>query len=146
MTKELMDGEFHGLLQGAALDDGKVHAWSKRCALAEFGKTFAVTALRADELAVDTHKMDNVIGSWSIDHQRNRCVRVRNATYGERCIAHYRHGDRRRVSFKIVPVYIAEVSVFAGVRERELLLACRERDLCRGFVPVVPSFRLCRVN
>ena len=138
----LTDGEFHGLLHGAALDDGKVHAWSKRCALAEFGKTFAVTALRADELAVDTHKMDNVIGSWSIDHQRNRCVRVRNATYRERCIAHYRHGDRRRVGFKIVPVYVAKVSVFASVRERELLLACRERNLRRRFIPIVPALRL----
>ena len=83
MTKELMDGEFHGLLLGAALDNGKVHARSERRGFAKFSEAFAVTALRADELAVDTHKMDNVITCRGIHHQCNGCVRVRNTTYGE---------------------------------------------------------------
>ena len=57
----LMDSEFHGLLLGAALDDGKVHAGCKRSVLAKFCEAFAVTALRSDELSVDTDEMDNVI-------------------------------------------------------------------------------------
>ena len=61
VVEPLADGEFHGLLHGAALDDGKVHAGCKRSVLAEFGEAFAVTALRSDELSVNTDEMDNVI-------------------------------------------------------------------------------------
>ena len=65
----LADGEFHGLLHGAALDDGKVHARGERSVLAELGEAFTMTAFRADELSVDTDEMDNVIICRSVHHQ-----------------------------------------------------------------------------
>ena len=62
------------------------------------GETFTVAALRANELAVHTNKMDNVIICRGIHHQRNGCVRVRHATYGERSIMHFGLRECRRIS------------------------------------------------
>ena len=68
----LMNSEFHCLLHGAALDDGKVHARCKRRRLAELGETFAMAALRTNELAIHADEMYNIIaGSRSSHHQSN---------------------------------------------------------------------------
>ena len=59
--RRLADEEFHGLLEGAALDDGEVHAGSKRCALTKLSEAFTMTTVRANELTIHAHEMNNVI-------------------------------------------------------------------------------------